>query len=195
MTCYRLIMTKSLATLTAAAATALVATRCAICNRGLHAALSVEVQIGPKCRKDHGYNAEIAHVTAEVRRDANAIVYEIAASPDDVALRLRGCAQLRALGFVMLPDRIETRGKERPAPTGRVTMRASTRGTGWYIDSPYSPATVIAFRTIPGRRWDFGTKTNFVPTAGREALWALLRTHHAGLSLVTDTATTVIPAL
>ncbi|HYM54564.1 MAG TPA: DUF6011 domain-containing protein [Solirubrobacteraceae bacterium] len=167
-----------------APATKMLATHCAVCRRPLLDALSVEVGIGPVCRRDHGYDEEVAALGDDARQAANLIVAHVAhAGVDDLA-RDAAVASLRVLGFRKLADRIEFRGKD--APSGDVVVRRSSRGTGYYVSAPYHPAATTAWRAIPGRRWDGEAKENFVPNAQRVALWVLLRTYYAGHVLVVD---------
>lgn len=165
-----------------APATSMIATQCAVCARPLLDAKSVEIGMGPTCRERHGYDDEVAHLPESQRLLANAIVHDIAARQHDDSVRAAGCATLRVLGFARLAERILFRGKS--APAARVlTLRVSSRGTGWYLSAPYNPAATVALRGIPGRRWDADRKENFIPSSGRAALWAMLREHYAGCTL------------
>lgn len=181
-----------------APSTRMLATHCCVCGRPLRDAFSVEIGMGPTCRKTHGYDEEVLLLGEEARKAANKIIHQIAAVRDDERERAAGISALRLLGFRKLPGRIEYRGQDAPAPEP-VAMRLSSRGTGWYVRAPYKPAATAAWRSIDGRRWDGEAKENFVPWTGREALWSLLRTHYAGHVLRFPDghacATTTIPAI
>ena len=167
-----------------APATAMLATHCAVCRRPLLDAVSVEAGIGPICRDKHGYDAEVGILDEETRRAANKIIHRIAldvtapgVAADLAALRLMGCTKTA--------ERIEYRGKDAP-PKKPVVIQRSLNGKGYAVTTPYMPSSLDGWRKIPGRRWVPETKENFVPTAQRDALWTLLRTHFAGYPLVAN---------
>lgn len=147
----------------------------------LRDAISAELGIGPVCRERHGWDAEIGGIEEAHRVTANGIIHAIAADLGNEAVRA-GCRTLRELGFRKVADRIEYRGKDAPA-LGTVTVRPSTRGTGYYVYAPFKPVVVTAWQMIPGRRYDDQSKENFVPTAARADLWSLLRRFYAGCTL------------
>lgn len=179
-----------------APATKMLATHCCVCSRPLLDALSVEVGMGPVCREKHGYNTEVAALDEAVRTRANQLIHYAALHFNDDAERATACAALRLIGCNKVADRIEYRGKDAPARE-TITMRVSSRNTGWYVRTPYKPAAVPAWQAIPGRQWSGNTKENFVPWSGRRALWELLQTHFAGytLDLPGTGNPTTIPAL
>lgn len=193
-----------------APATKLLATHCAVCRRPLLDSLSVEIGMGPVCRERHGYNAEMNELPG-CRDAANCIVHRIAAQPDNETLRLEGCVALRLMGFKVLPDRIEYRGKE--APKGELVtvteydlpalpairkygkwLPAKPARKGFLVVAPYKPAAVEAFRRIEGRRWLADQKATFIPADARGALWQLLRTFYAGCRLESSHGESTIPA-
>jgi hypothetical protein len=190
----------------AAPATTMLATHCAICNRPLLDAFSVEVAIGPICRQRHGYDEELAALGEDARVAANRIIHQIAVHREDEQLRADGCAALRVMGFKKLPDRIEYRGKDAPKGDGVVIeehvlppfvgrWRTFPAVTGYLVRAPYRPSAVAAFRNIPGRRWLREAKATFVPAGERKSLWQLLKVHYAGLTITTASGTTVIPTV
>jgi hypothetical protein len=83
-------------------------------------------------------------------------------------------------------DKLRQTPKAAPAPTpkGRgpksPKIVVSVDGDRFVVKTPYSPASTDAWRQIKGRQWSKENKTNSVPVAEREALWALLRRFFAG---------------
>lgn len=75
----------------------------------------------------------------------------------------------------------------------QVTIRTSTKGTGYYVSAPYNVKALDAWRKIQGRKFDRTTGENFIPLAQKQALWDLLRTFYAGQTLVTDLVGTIGP--
>lgn len=164
-----------------APATKMLATYCAVCARPLLDSVSVEIGIGPECRKKYGYYAQ---VDPEVRETANALVHEIAVLQHGVeaaqkALRLEG------LGFPVLSKKLLER-----LVTLRVTQKNGVHDV-FEVETPYNAGAVEAFKRIPGRRprkigegkasyW-----VNEIPGDQRKALWDLFKAHfqgHVGLS-------------
>lgn len=89
-----------------APATRLVATRCASCNRPLVDAESVEIGLGPDCRRMYGFNIPIE---PQLREIANGIVHDIARGALKGAALKEAVRELSALGFDELADRIAER--------------------------------------------------------------------------------------
>jgi hypothetical protein len=179
-----------------APATKMLDSKCCVCSRPLLDVLSVSIGMGPICREKHGYDAEIARLDEETRRAANTIVNHIAANYRDDDVRTAGVAALRLMGFRVVADRIMYRGKDAPHAdvTRPVVIRASTRGTGWYVKAPYKAEASEGFRGIPGRRWEPETKEWFVPWAGKVELWRVLTAFYQGHNLVSPKGTTEIKA-
>lgn len=144
-----------------APATRMVATYCAVCSRPLVDAKSVELGIGPDCRRKYGFDAPMPE---EARMAANKIVYQIALDQDGPFVA-EGCNRLRELGFTVLADRI----LKRTAP-----VRVEAEGDLLVVSSAYDPRLVEAFRMFPGRRWDRIRKVNVVPASRRGALESLV---------------------
>lgn len=183
-----------------APSTIMLATRCAVCRRALRDAKSVEVGMGPDCRQKHGYT-EIEDASEEARTAANAIIHRAACYVRDEQVVAECCSALRLLGFVKVADRIEYRGKDAPA-ADTVTITEGTSDPlpaiyrygrylparpgkpGVFVTCPYKPAAVADMRGIPGRYFVKATKQTFFPADQKPALWALLRRHYAGLTLV-----------
>ena len=74
-----------------------------------------------------------------------------------------------------------------------VTIRTSSKGTGYYVRTSYNVKALDAWRAIPGRKFDRTSGENFIPLEQRRALWNLLRTYYAGETLVTDLVGTIGP--
>jgi hypothetical protein len=149
-----------------APATILLATHCACCARPLVDSKSVELGMGPVCRKRHGFNLAVAD---EVRVAANKLVYAIAlensSGKPNAGLILDYALVLRGMGFEKLSGILIKR-------TAAVKIEAE--GDMLAVHTPYSPEAVAAFRTIPGRRWDKDRKLNLVPVGCRRELFNLL---------------------
>lgn len=147
--------------------TELVATNCCVCRRALVDAVSVETGIGPVCREKHGYNVI---VDDDTRSAANQIVYQIAANQNGPKV-FKMITELNALGFALLASRIAAR-------LTKITIK--TTDGGYLVRTGYSPETTSDWRALPGRRWNKIEKANFVPTASKAKLFALLKTHFSG---------------
>jgi hypothetical protein len=154
-----------------APATRMLATHCAYCRHPLLDAKSVEIGIGPDCRKKHGYNAAIEALTEADRAEANRLVHWVACATDGMAILATEC-QLRLLGFNKLADIIVER-------CAAVRVRAREVGL-LSVATPYNENATGAWRRIPGRRWDGEKKVNVVPTSSKAAVWALLKTYFNG---------------
>ena len=156
-----------------APAAKMLATRCACCCKALLDAKSVEIGMGPSCRRKHGYDIAC---TNEERIAANKVVYEIALMASNVlpetpvALKAATDA-LVGLGFTVLAARIMAR-------VATVTV-TETEGR-LAVDTPYDPAIVDAFRRVAGRQWSKEKKVNTFPPAARLALWAVFQRFYPG---------------
>lgn len=145
-----------------APATKMLATHCCVCARPLVDAKSVELGIGPDCRKKYGFDLGVPE---SARIEANKVVYEIACVQEGPVV-VEGCAKLRALGFTTLAAKIEARLAVVEVEEANGTLSVRT---------PYDPAFVDAVRKIPGRKWDKEKKVNTCPVGAKNALWAVLR--------------------
>lgn len=96
-----------------APATELLATACACCGRALVDAESVEVGIGPECRKKFAID-NVADSAA--REAANAFVHAVARKGVSKAACREVCAKLEALGYPTLAMRVLKRFRLRPLP-------------------------------------------------------------------------------
>lgn len=140
-----------------APATRMVAVWCAVCSRPLVDAKSVELGIGPDCRRKYGFDAAMPE---EARAEANKVVYRIATDQDGPYVA-EGCNRLREIGFTVLADRI----LKRTAP-----VSVAVEGDLLVVTSAYDEAWVEAMRGVPGRRWNRERKVNTVPVSARAVL-------------------------
>lgn len=147
--------------------TAMLATHCACCARPLLDAKSVEIGMGPICRKKHGYGLVVSD---EARVAANKLVYLIALRQQGFEV-LQHTAALRVLGFEKLAGIIE----KRVAPIRVLVVDGEVR-----IVTPYNEYFVARIRQIPGRRWHKEEKVWSVPLTQRRALWTALGLHFEG---------------
>lgn len=150
-----------------APATLMLATHCAACGRPLVDAASVEAGMGPDCRKKYWVKVDVSEAA---RLAANAIVYTIALKQagDDV---IAGIAQLIALGFVVLAERIAKRVN---------AIQISEVAGRLAVKTPYSEEAVAAQRHIPGRVWDKERKVNTFPLASKPWVWDFLLKMYPG---------------
>jgi len=145
----------------------MVATDCLICGTPLVDAKSVEIGIGPTCRKRHGYDVSIPEAA---RKRANEIIHALAceAFPEDLFERIR---ELRELGLEKLAEVITDR---------KVVIRLEDKGEKIAVKTPYAPNFVNRVRQIQGRNWDSLNKVWMVPQAKRGALYAAMRDCYPG---------------
>lgn len=157
----------------------MLATHCAACGRPLVDAVSVEANMGPVCREKYGV-ADGA--TDEQRAAANVIVAriarEVSGMTDENVLEL--VAELRALGFVALADRVVARVVGAPKVTITVEGPELVVATPCYDVN--GELVADTFRTIDGRFWDRAAKVNRFPLRSKRALWAALRQCFPGVA-------------
>jgi hypothetical protein len=182
-----------------APATRLLATHCGVCTRPLLDAVSVEMGIGPDCRKKYMPKA----LAGAPREEANKIVHQLALAiseqrgtiagsiPQDVAQAVHSVGgisavvqmlvadlpsgrmlyRLRDLGFDKLADKLEQ---------AWITIRLTEAGGTISLVTPYDEQAVHAMCRIHGRRWDKANKVNTFPSSQKDAVWRLLQKHFAG---------------
>jgi hypothetical protein len=159
-----------------APATKMLATNCVCCGRALVDAISVEMGIGPECRKEND-----GGITDETRTEANKIVHgaAVAAGLGRIAEVLAAADKVEALGLTVLAGKMRRRFKnaEDKAEIEIVEINGSYR-----VITPYrrkdSKAFVAAWRMVPGRRWENGA--NVVPVASKKVLWTVLKQFFGG---------------
>src|SRR5581483_2384258 len=127
-----------------APATKMLATHCAVCCRPLLDAQSVELGIGPECRKRAGYDIP---VDPDKRDAANKLVYEIALGKMDFQALAAACMELSMLGFSKLAQTITSR---------RASIHISEFEDGYtkrlLVKTPFTDDSLKSIRAIPGRR-------------------------------------------
>lgn len=148
-----------------APATRMLATNCAACGRPLLDAVSVEIGMGPDCRKQY---ATHTHIDEDKRNAANKLIYEIAMHQTGKEI-IEPLNQLVELGYKELVKKIAK----------RCSAIHITEADGRYcVKTPFNEDSISAWKRIPGRRWDAATKTNNVPTEQKQRLWNLLQTYY-----------------
>lgn len=178
-------------------ATALIATRCAICNRELLDVVSASSGLGPVCRSKNGYDVSQApalwpQATAaatlggctlasldDARRSANVLIHRIAADPQSPAVP-HLLAAVSALGFAVVAEAIASN-------LCPLTVRVEAMGErvlAVKIDrDEMSRETfdrfVEAMRGVPGRWWSAPENANLVPVKQKVALWDALKSTFA----------------
>mgnify|MGYP003644810763 CR=1 FL=1 len=87
------------------------ATRCCICNTALRDAKSVEMGIGPTCRKKYGFAAVYATLTERQRKNVNKLIHQagVACEADDIATILKLADRIEKRGFDMVATKVRTR--------------------------------------------------------------------------------------
>ena len=132
-----------------APATKLLATNCCACGKPLVDAKSVEVGMGPVCRKKYGYDTDVGEYE---RKAANVLIHKlaVAVSGGNVDLESLKCAiVLRELGFAKIADIFVHRG------AGVVIEEREIEDQPRYVvRTPFSPEFNQA-SWMPGR---FGLK-------------------------------------
>lgn len=173
-----------------APATKLLATTCCCCNRPLVDAVSVELGIGPDCRKKYMGKSE-GH-SEDARIEANRLVHQLAVAASghgSVAETLASegaIARLLELGFAKLAAKLDK---------AWIKIRIEETADGMIaVVSPYNPDAVAAAQRIPGRRWDGEAKRNTFPVSSKALVWAMLRRFYAGQAGQGAQGTFVIPA-
>jgi hypothetical protein len=175
-----------------APATILLATHCCCCGLPLVDAISVELGIGPECRK-----GENQGIDEQQRKLCNQLTHQaaLAAQRGNVDA-IRQCADaIRNLGLDTLADKVARRFVNAERLAKIIITNASNDCLR--VVTPYkrsqSEAFVDAWRAIPGRRYEFSTKTNIVPAAQRKALWTLLKAFFPGEFGTSPTGTFRVP--
>ncbi len=152
-----------------APATHMVAINCAICRRDLVDALSVEVGVGPVCRKRWLKELEALDEDDVSRQAANKIIHAIACNQGDD--NLGKIKELFALGFPGVVQAIMR-------TLARVKIEEGN--LGYLIKTPYCEDSVTAWRRVPGRRWDKDAKANWVPKSAKGHAFIVLLSYHEG---------------
>lgn len=171
-----------------APATKMIATHCASCARPLLDSVSVEIGMGPDCRRKHGLSGKLAPkgIGDNERVKANRIVHQIACGLDAQTL-VGALAELREMGFSLLAAALED---------ARVSVSVLGHDAAHLeVRAPFNADALAAWRTVPGSRWNGEIKARTVPATqqARAALWALLRRHYPGQLMKTEKGLVQIP--
>jgi hypothetical protein len=168
---------------TEAVATKMLATNCVSCGRPLVDAVSVEVGMGPECRKDLFPES----IDGEARKEANLIVHQaaIAAQTGHAEKVMELAIKLVEMGFTELGGKVARRFKNGVV---RAEINAdiviTVVGGNIQVKTPFrrgdKEAFIQAWRSIPGRRYNRKMCLNEVPTEQRAALWMLLQRFFPG---------------
>jgi len=163
-----------------ARATKMLATHCVCCGRPLVDAISVELGMGPECRK--GYDAGM---DGESRTKANELVHAAAvmAQTGHVERVVECASELEALGFGKLASKVARRFKA--VADRRVNAEIVIEDVDVEtirVKTPFRRGKckdfIQAWRRIPGRRYVKGY--NYVPKVQKPALWKLLIEYFPG---------------
>lgn len=160
-----------------ASATKMLASNCAVCGRALVDAISVEMGIGPECRKDYD-----GGISEENRIQANKIVHDaaMAAGIGRISEVLEAADKVEAIGLTVLANKM--RRRFRNAKRLAEIEIEKIPGGFYRVITPYrrkdSKAFVAAWRSVPGRRWENGS--NIIPVSSKTALWTVLKEFFGG---------------
>jgi hypothetical protein len=189
-----------------APATRLLASHCCICGRPLVDGLSVELGLGPECRKRHGYrkldtapNWEVVtamlynhhqQVTPETivaieaqdeRRFANIVVNWAARNRSNRRDVLRAAQLIVAAGYVKLGKTLARRAL-RTLPLVTVTKENEYL----IVEAPHNTQAILESRNVTGRTWDSKRKVKIWPMSSRLEVWDWLKAHYRGYPILTD---------
>ena len=183
---------------TNAPATALVATHCCACHRELTDAVSVEIGMGPTCRRKAGLDGDgtgadwgralpllaacgVA-VENDARRAANVVVHRIAADQGAANVPVL-LAALEALGFARVAAAIREHLRPASVCVEVEGDRFVVRVDG--LDRASFDSLLAALRAVPGRRYDAERKASVIPVSSRVPLWRAIRSSvRAGTTIV-----------
>ncbi len=200
---------------TAAPACTMLATNCCVCNRPLLDAVSVQMGIGPECRKKYMGKGQGASEAA--RTEANQIVYQLAlvisgvnyetafgtrepmptAVDQDATQAAYALGGPRAVGQMLaantatgttLLGRLVELGFDKLAAkmeAAWMPIRIEEVGGRLQLKAPYNEGAIAAQRSIPGRLWDKANKVNTFP--------ATLTRFYAGLAGMGPKGAFVVP--
>jgi len=150
--------------------------RCAVCQRPLSDAASVELGIGPVCRKHGGYDLQA--IVESLRPLANAAVRAIARDPSPEGV-LPLLHIIRSLGF----DKLEARIAQRLAAV-TILPEEGSGGERYAVTHFADAATYRAFAAIPGRMPGPKKGSHSIPVSEKAAICAVLHRHLEGQLLL-----------
>lgn len=144
-----------------APATKMLATQCAVCRRPLLDAKSVEIGMGPDCRKQYQFDREIP---PQDREDANKIIHKLALQefPEDLPEML---AQLLLMSFTNLFFILVKR---------KAAVRIIQVEDTYSIKSAYQADFIQELKKLGGR-WHKEGKEWWVPTGKKAGLWEAIK--------------------
>lgn len=153
----------------------LLETYCCCCGKELADSVSVQIGMGPDCRKRFNQG-----ISEETRKTCNVLTYEaaVAATEGNISRVRRAAEMIRSLGLDVLADKIIDRFKnaERLAKV-RITEENGTL----VIRTPWKQVRGFAdaWRAIPGRTYRNGR--NVVPVSSKKEVWELLKRYFPGV--------------
>lgn len=164
-----------------APATKMLSVTCLICGRPLVDAVSVQIGLGPECRREYD-----AGITEAVRIKANKLVHEAALSAGigRITEVLAYAKEVEDLGLNVLADKMRRRFKNAET-NAEITIEEVSGVNGvwnYRVLTPYRRSEakkfVNAWRTVPGRRWENGA--NIIPITSKKELWSVLKKFFGG---------------
>ena len=159
-----------------APATKMLATHCVCCGRPLIDATSVQLGIGPECRKGND-----GGIPDDIRIEANKCVFDasVAAQHGRVGDVLAIAKRINDLGLDKLAGKVARRFRN---VAEKADISVEVEDDSYKVKTPYrrgdSERFVTAWRAIPGRRFRNGA--NYVPVSQKKALFNLLREFFGG---------------
>jgi len=156
-----------------APATKMMATNCVSCGRPLVDAKSVEIGMGPECRKGLEGNIEDS-----VREDANKYVFEaaLAAQKGFAEKVLEIADKIDELGLPTLASKVRYRFKGLRNPNRKIDIVIEEVDGMLKVKTPYrrgrADEFVKAWRGIAGRRYRDGA--NYVPLSQKDKVLEIL---------------------
>lgn len=148
----------------------LILTTCILCGLPLSHPTSVEIGIGPICRRKASIEENLTPVVVNA---ANAILARIMATSVDME-------SLQSLVKLGLPNLALAVAK-------KFALVIFSRHEGLLrMSSKYDPALVSLFRSLPGRRWDPAHKVWTVPETNIDDVCSRLKAQYHGRLCVAE---------
>lgn len=154
----------------------LLATHCCVCGKALVDATSVQLGIGPDCRRhiDGG-------ISEETRKTCNILTHEaaLAAQEGNIAKVRKSAEMIRTLGLDVLAEKILKRFQNAERLS---RIRITETEGGLIVKTPWKHSRDFAeaWRAIPGRTYRGAGKT-FVPLASKREVWEILKRFFPGM--------------
>lgn len=149
-----------------AKATAMLATHCACCSKPLLDVQSVEIGMGPVCRKKYA----VEDISEVAREEGNKLVYMIAKYQKGEQVD-KAVARLKELGFSKLVERINKRLRKRPSV--KIDYNKDRMQLKAYIPVDMWQNWIAALRQVPGRKYE-GSGLNSFPISRKREVYQLL---------------------